>query len=98
MAGTAEHLNRLGFTLWTRPEFGMFLWAELPEGLDSSDIALRALERGLVLAPGNVFSVSQTAGRYLRFNVAQCVDKRVFDLLGEVMRARTKAKRAEAAE
>jgi DNA-binding transcriptional MocR family regulator len=93
MAGTAEQLNRLGFTLWTRPEFGMFLWAELPEGLDSSNVSIRALERGLVLAPGNVFSVSQTAGRYLRFNVAQCGDKRVFDVLGEVMRSCTKARR-----
>jgi DNA-binding transcriptional MocR family regulator len=87
MAGTAEHLNKLGFTLWTRPEAGMFLWAELPAGLDSSEIAIRALGRELVLAPGNVFSVSQTAGRYLRFNVAQCSDKRVFDVLADVMQA-----------
>jgi DNA-binding transcriptional MocR family regulator len=90
MAETAENLNRLGFTLWTRPEFGMFLWAELPDGLDSSDVAIRALERGLVLAPGNVFSLSQTAGRYLRFNVAQCGDKRVFDTLSEVLRGSNK--------
>ncbi|CDG83397.1 transcriptional regulator, GntR family with aminotransferase domain protein [Janthinobacterium agaricidamnosum NBRC 102515 = DSM 9628] len=39
----------------------------------------------MILAPGNVFSVSRTADRYLRFNVAQCGDKRVFDVLGEVM-------------
>jgi DNA-binding transcriptional MocR family regulator len=81
MADTIEQLDRLGFTLWTRPEAGMFVWAQLPDGLSlsSSDIAIRALERGLVLAPGNVFSLSQTADRYLRFNVAQCGDKRVFD-------------------
>jgi hypothetical protein len=41
------------------------------------------------LAPGNVFSVSHTAGRYPRFNVAQCGDKRVFDVLEEVMRSRS---------
>lgn len=95
MARTADHLDRLGFTLWTRPEFGMFLWAELPQGLDSSDVAIRALERGLILAPGNVFSVSQTAGRYLRFNVAQCGDKRVFDVLDEVMRSSSKRERVD---
>ncbi|MGH8080665.1 MAG: PLP-dependent aminotransferase family protein [Lysobacter sp.] len=87
MAATADQLQRLGFTLWTRPESGMFLWAELPDGLDSSQIALRALERGLLLAPGNVFSVSNTAGRYLRFNAALCGDKRVFDVLAKSMRA-----------
>jgi DNA-binding transcriptional MocR family regulator len=81
MADTIGQLDLLGFTLWTRPEAGMFVWARLPDGLSlsSSDVAIRALERGLVLAPGNVFSLSQTADRYLRFNVAQCGDKRVFD-------------------
>lgn len=65
----------------------MFLWARLPDGLDSSDVALRALEQGLALAPGNVFSVSGAASRYLRFNASQCTDKRVFDLLARAMRA-----------
>jgi len=87
MAFTADHLDRLGFTLWTRPEAGMFLWAQLPDKLDSSEIAVRALEHGLVLAPGNVFSLSQMASHFLRFNVAQCADKRVFDVLAKTMRA-----------
>lgn len=85
MAFTADHLVRLGFTLWTRPDAGMFLWAQLPGQLDSSEVAVRALKRGLVLAPGNVFSVAQTATQYLRFNVAQCTDRRVFDLLEEAL-------------
>jgi DNA-binding transcriptional MocR family regulator len=65
----------------------MFLWAQLPDKLDSSEIAKRALERGLVLAPGNVFSLSQTASQFLRFNVAQCADKRVFEVLAKTMRS-----------
>lgn len=85
MAGTSERLGRLGFRLWTQPAAGMFLWAELPEGLDSSTIALRALEKGVVLAPGNVFSVSHSAARFMRFNVAQCGDKRIFEVLEGVM-------------
>lgn len=86
-ATTIEHLQRLGFTLWARPQAGMFVWAQLPEGLDSSQIAQRALDHNLVLAPGNIFSVSRTAGRYLRFNVSQCGDKRMFDVLARTMRA-----------
>jgi DNA-binding transcriptional MocR family regulator len=65
----------------------MFLWARTPEGLDSSEIAQRALQQNLILAPGNVFSISRTADRYLRFNVAQCGDKRVFDVLARAMEA-----------
>jgi DNA-binding transcriptional MocR family regulator len=87
MAVTIQHLNKLGFTLWTRPAGGMFLWAQLPDGLDSSEIAVRALKHKVVLAPGNVFSVSHTASRYLRFNVAQCRNRRMFEVLAEVMRA-----------
>lgn len=81
MAFTVEHLERLGFELWIRPECGVFLWAQLPNQLDSADIAIRGLEHGLVLAPGNVFSVSQTANHFMRFNVAQCANKQVFEIL-----------------
>jgi len=87
MVFTIEHLEKLGFSLWTRPEAGMFVWARLPGELDSSDIAMRALDHGMMLAPGNAFSPTRTASRYLRFNVAQCTDKRVFDVLARTMRA-----------
>lgn len=40
---------------------------------------------GVVLAPGNVFSLSQGASDDMRFNVAQCADKRVFDVLEKAM-------------
>jgi DNA-binding transcriptional MocR family regulator len=85
MAQTATQLQRLGFTLWTEPEAGMFLWAQAPEGVDTSTLAIRALEQGVVLAPGNVFSVSRQANRFMRFNVAQCSDKRVFETVERVM-------------
>ena len=52
----------------------MFLWGELPEGRRFGPGAA-GLERTIVMAPGNIFSVSQTAGRFLRFNVAQSADK-----------------------
>jgi DNA-binding transcriptional MocR family regulator len=85
MAGAAGRLQQLGLTLWTEPEAGMFLWAELPKGLDSATFAMCALEQDVVLAPGNIFSISPTAGRFLRFNVAQSGDKRLFDVLGEIL-------------
>lgn len=85
MTTTIDRLDQLGFSLWTLPTAGMFVWAKLPVGLDSSDIAQRALGQKVVLAPGNVFSVSHTAGDYLRFNVAQSTSKRIFDVLSNVM-------------
>jgi DNA-binding transcriptional MocR family regulator len=39
----------------------MFLWAMLPEGIDSADVARRAVGSAIAMAPGNVFSVSRSA-------------------------------------
>jgi DNA-binding transcriptional MocR family regulator len=59
----------------------MYLWCELPGRVEAAEIARRALEDGVVLAPGNVFSPAQSAGRFLRFNAAQCADPRIFQVL-----------------
>ncbi|WP_218823414.1 PLP-dependent aminotransferase family protein [Inquilinus limosus] len=87
MGETARRLGALGLMPWVEPRGGMFLWAALPDGLDSAEVARRALARDVVLAPGDVFSPSRGAGRYLRFNVAQSASPRVFAVLEEAMRA-----------
>lgn len=81
MIHVARQLKECGLTLWTEPTAGLFLWAMLPEGVDSANLARMAIAEGIILAPGNVFSLSQTAGRFLRFNVAQSQSKRIFDFL-----------------
>lgn len=81
-----SRLAPLGIRPWSRPRAGMFLWCALPDGMDSAELARAALGRQVVLAPGNVFSVTQSAGGYLRFNAAQCQDARVFEVLTQEMR------------
>lgn len=83
---TNKRLRALGLKPWLEPRGGMFLWCQLPDGLDAADVARRALADKIVLAPGNVFSVSQTATRFLRFNVAQSSDPRVFAAVERAMR------------
>ncbi|AEG55824.1 PLP-dependent aminotransferase family protein [Sinorhizobium meliloti] len=78
MAETAQRLARIGVTPWIEPHAGMFLWCRLPDGIDAARLARQALARGIVLAPGNVFSHAQTASGFLRFNVAQSEDERLF--------------------
>jgi len=82
---TAARLEALGITPWLVPQAGMFLWCRLPRGLDAADVARTCLRNGVVLAPGNAFSQSQSAGDFLRFNVAQCADERVFDVLARAL-------------
>jgi DNA-binding transcriptional MocR family regulator len=88
MGQTQARLKKIGLIPWIEPRAGMFLWCQLPDGLDASELARRALAEKIVLAPGNAFSLSQSAGSFLRFNVAQCADPRIFQFLENAVRAR----------
>ena len=55
-------------------------------GMDATALARTCLEDGVVLAPGNAFSQSQSAGDFLRFNVAQCSDARIFEVLARALK------------
>lgn len=79
-----ERLSALGITPWLVPRGGFYLWCRLPDEIDSARIAQRCREDGVVLAPGNVFSVSQSAAAYLRFNVAH-LNARVYRVLQQAI-------------
>ncbi|MDO9053078.1 MAG: PLP-dependent aminotransferase family protein [Gallionella sp.] len=85
MGRTLHRLEKLGITPWMKPQGGMFLWMRLPHGLDSAKVSQEALQEGVVLAPGNVFSLSQTAAPFMRFNVAQCQAPKIFEVLEKAM-------------
>lgn len=74
---TADKLQRLGIEPWLMPRGGFYLWCRLPQACDSAAMARAALAEKVVLAPGNVFSVSQSAGSFMRFNAARCGDAKV---------------------
>jgi DNA-binding transcriptional MocR family regulator len=86
MTETSARLRALGLKPWVEPKAGMFLWCKLPGKLDAAEIARHALAENIVLAPGNVFSLSQSARSYLRFNVAQSSDPRIFRVLKKALR------------
>jgi DNA-binding transcriptional MocR family regulator len=85
MGEATGRLRELGLTPLIEPRAGMFLWCSLPDGMDAADIAQRALSENVVLAPGNAFSLSQSAKGFLRFNVAQSLDPRLFRVLERAM-------------
>ncbi|AUC96423.1 GntR family transcriptional regulator [Bradyrhizobium sp. SK17] len=81
-----EKLQRIGIEPWLMPRGGFYLWCRLPAGCDSADVARSALADNLVLAPGNVFSASQSAAAFMRFNVAQCRDPKLMPALQRALR------------
>jgi DNA-binding transcriptional MocR family regulator len=84
-AGTA--LATLGIRPWIMPRGGFYLWCRLPDRRDAADVARAALGENLVLAPGNVFSLSQSAPDFMRFNVAQMGDPRILAGLARALAA-----------
>ena len=77
-------LSRMGIEPWLMPQGGFYLWCRLPQGVDSTRLARICVERGVVIAPGNVFSPTQTAAGFMRVNVAQ-MTQRVFAVMDEAM-------------
>jgi DNA-binding transcriptional MocR family regulator len=57
-----KHIPKASFTI---PRAGLGLWVKLPE-LDCQVVAQIALRHGLVLSHGNLFSVDESHGEYIR--------------------------------
>ena len=53
---------------WTRPQGGIFLWATLPEGLDSAEILEEAIAEKVAFVPGASFFPREGGARTLRLN------------------------------
>ncbi|MFP5076830.1 PLP-dependent aminotransferase family protein [Rhizobium sp. YIM 134829] len=81
----AAALTAIGIKPLLMPQDGLFLWCALPDGIDAAEIARAAMERQVVLAPGNVFSLSQSAPALMRFNVSQMDDPRALAVLKECL-------------
>jgi 2-aminoadipate transaminase len=55
-------------TTWTRPDGGLFVWASLPDGLDSKAMMPRAIAARVAYVPGTGFYADGTGRANLRLN------------------------------
>jgi DNA-binding transcriptional MocR family regulator len=70
-----ERMDALGLEVFCKPRAGLFLWARLPvEPPQASDLATKALEDGIWLAPGSYFRPGDAASSWFRFNVPYSTD------------------------
>ncbi|WP_435875160.1 PLP-dependent aminotransferase family protein [Nonomuraea pusilla] len=53
---------------WTRPSGGFFVWATLPEGLDSKAILPRAVAERVAFVPGTGFYSDGSGARHMRLS------------------------------
>src|SRR4051794_27265720 len=63
----AEHFPREA--TWTRPEGGLFIWATLPDYIDTTDLLARALrEESVAFVPGRAAYLDGRGGSSMRLN------------------------------
>ena len=62
----AEHFPRQAE--WTRPGGGLFIWATLPDYIDTTDLLARALREHVAFVPGRAAYLDGRGGSSLRLN------------------------------
>ncbi|HYM85496.1 MAG TPA: PLP-dependent aminotransferase family protein [Pseudoxanthomonas sp.] len=55
---------------WNQPEGGMFIWVDLPEGVDSSALLAKAIEQNVAFVPGAPFFAEKPDLATLRLSFA----------------------------
>jgi 2-aminoadipate transaminase len=63
---------------WTHPQGGFFTWLTLPENIDATDLARRAVERGVGVVPGSLFFSDGQGSRNVRLSFS-LVDEELID-------------------
>ncbi|MBG0560582.1 aminotransferase-like domain-containing protein [Actinoplanes aureus] len=64
-------------TTWTRPAGGLFVWATLPEGLDSKAMMPRAIAARVAYVPGTGFYADGTGRSNIRLNFSFSAPERL---------------------
>jgi 2-aminoadipate transaminase len=74
---------------WTHPEGGLFIWATLPDYIDTTDLLARALDEHVAFVPGRAAFLDGRGGSSMRLNfsgVGEAQIREGIQRLGEVVR------------
>jgi 2-aminoadipate transaminase len=73
---------------WTHPQGGLFIWATLPEYIDTTDLLARALEEHVAFVPGRAAFMDGRGGSSMRLNFSGVDEEAIREgvrRLGEVV-------------
>lgn len=71
----SEHFPREA--QWTRPSGGMFIWATLPDYIDTTDLLARALRENVAFVPGRAAYLDGRGGSSMRLNFSGVSDSEI---------------------
>jgi DNA-binding transcriptional MocR family regulator len=80
-------------TRMNEPEGGLSLWIELPNHPSSESIFKHALEQGIIIAPGTIFSNSNRFSSFIRLNCGATYTDSIdaaMKTLGKIIKHHTK--------
>jgi 2-aminoadipate transaminase len=83
----AEHFPREAS--WTRPQGGLFIWATLPDYIDTTDLLARALSHNVAFVPGRAAYLDGRGANSMRLNFSGVSDDDIREgirRIGEVVR------------
>jgi 2-aminoadipate transaminase len=75
---------------WTRPQGGLFLWATLPQEIDTLALMPKAIENKVIYVPGSAFYPDGTGHNTFRLNFSNAKPEQIqlgIRRLGEVLEA-----------
>jgi 2-aminoadipate transaminase len=88
LGALAEHFP--AEATWTEPQGGLFVWATLPDYLDTTDLLARALQRNVAFVPGRGAYLDGRGGSSMRLNFSGVGDaeiregiRRIGEVIGE---------------
>jgi len=74
---------------WNKPEGGLFIWATMPDVLDTSDLLAKALGKGVAFVPGTSAYVDGRGASSMRLNFSGVKEDEIIEgirRIGEVAR------------
>lgn len=84
---TALHTHFGGYAQWTRPQGGMFIWATLPDYIDTTDLLARALEtEDVAFVPGRSAYLDGRGASSMRLNFAGVAEQDIAEAVKRIGR------------
>jgi len=83
----AEHFPREA--RWTHPQGGLFIWATMPDYIDTTDLLARALQEHVAFVPGRAAYLDGRGGNEMRLNFSGVNEDHIREgirRIGEVVR------------
>ena len=71
-----------GGVSFTKPEGGLFIWAELPENISALDLLNKAIEKKVAFVPGTHFCVGGGHENTLRLNFSNSTEEQIITGMG----------------